>query len=279
MHMVRRTVIFLSILIVVQMNAMQDLNFFSKIPQEVWDLIAQYLTFNDIETEEEFIERTKRMIGVKNYKEISFENCKAYQQKYIDFRMIYPERGFFVQHYAKVNKIAVLHDRADLSVLHIVAADTEEELSAVSFYSCKPCTYLIGSSDAHLFAALHSVCDWETASDGNYKIIQSKQKLTIIDTIHKHSESFFIPENFLLPNFYVYGHKFPSMIAFNKQKTHVIMHGAYQKTDHSGIDWLRSNATDYCIMPLTTTAQKKPPAKKTLQYYFAQKGICKQISQ
>lgn len=52
-------------------QAIQQLpNHFAKLPMDILDYIAQFLTFDDIESEEEFIERTKKTIKKKCSHEI-----------------------------------------------------------------------------------------------------------------------------------------------------------------------------------------------------------------
>jgi hypothetical protein len=249
-------------------------NFFSNLTADIWDLIAQYLIFNDIETEEEFIERTKRMSTVRNDKELSSEEIGAYQMKYTGINWHGYKESSLVKHYPKVNKIAVLQKQANRSSLSIVTTDTEQELSKIPFDSGRGCYYLIGSSDANLFATLHAEPDHKAMKSSRCEVMRYKDVLTIIDIDSQQRQEFVIPGYFSLPGFTGY----PSAIAFKKEKTHVIVRGL-DCSQLSGSD-NRADANPiphHLIITLTITAQKKSPEKKTLQHYFAQKRICKEL--
>jgi|SRR5579871_6796883 len=242
--------IFLSIVIVAQMNAMQDLNFFSKLPPDVWDLIASYLIFNDIETEEEFIERTKN--GALCYKE-EVHNGDEHQ---------------ISSDCPRVNKIGVLRPIDSEEYLIIFHNKTAQELYRKPLGSnthLKVYHRLILSRCADLFATIHSEIDrgWKTV-------------LTIMAVDNNvQKQEFVIPEYFSLPQSI-----YPLAVAFNKQKTHIIMHGIdTQQYRGSARQASENPIVHHLIIPFTITLSSTAPKKKTLQHYFAHKGICKQISQ
>lgn len=288
--MFKQTWIIIPIITIMQLNGMDDPmeietamvttkcvpNFFSKLPTEILDIIAHYLIFNDIETEDEFIERTKKMSKIRVGKELSIEKTLAYQIKYPSTTWAGYKTNSFVTHYPKANRIAILQELGNQSSLIIVAADTEQELNKVFFDSGRGCYYYTASSGVDLFATLHSESDNKALSHSCCDIMAYKDVLTVIDIASQQKQVFVIPEYFSLAN--LTDKAYPSAVAFNKQKTHIIMHGM----DNHQFSGSSNDASDchimhHMIVPLTITMPSASPDKKTLQHYFAQKGICKEI--
>ena len=74
-----------------------------------------------------------------------------------------------------------------------------------------------------------------------------------------------------------------SLIAFNKQGTHIILHGADCTQVKNMVFSIGDDATQefmphHLIFPVTVNEQNAVPSKKTLQHYFQQRRICKDIT-
>jgi len=242
---------------VLQLNGMRAPcapNFFSKFPTDILDLIAHYLIFDDIETEEEFIERTKN--GALNYSGEPAENGG-------DERSI-------ISYCPKVNKYGILREIDQKEHLIIFNKKTYQELHRKPIES-KLYRHLVLSWDADMFATIHS--DLEAVSNSNEVYIH-KDIFTAAGVTQQQKQEFVVPKYFSLPSLTDY----PLAIAFNKQKTHIIIHGIdHSQCKDTTYEKSENPIKDHIIVHLTITASIASPKKKTLQHYFAQKMICKEI--
>jgi len=228
--------------------------YLANLPGDIWDLIAYYLTF-DMESEEEFIERTKtatkKNIPLKYY--------------YKDFQIpprLLPEEpnavyscrgaGSILTAFCPNEMNVALLNANNLKIVNIKKDKLIHEQNLVT----KDYQHIALSRNAAMFATIHS----EEYYDD--EVIDDKYIATIMNISSKKTQQFDIPDNFR-----------HSLIAFNKQGTYIILHG---------VDYTRIENLDpmphHLIFPITVNEQDATLPKKTLQHYFQQRGVCNDIS-
>jgi hypothetical protein len=231
------------------------------LPSDVLDFIAHFLPFNDTESEQEFIERTKTK------KEVP-QKCVEHLPK---FECGYGLRTISV--YCPYNKFIALQfeqysEIHKSSTLIIINGDNNQ---AVYTTEIKQYTSSIALSHKEMFAIIYSEKD---LSRGQFtEVIHYKDVLSIKNIKSQKEESHTIPENFSITNNNV---KYPT-IAFNKQGTQIILRG-YDQMQASSNPLDSQNNVHYKIFPITiNTPNQNADNKKTLEKYFKQQGICKEI--
>ncbi len=298
------------------LNAMQPENppcFFANMPADLMNYIASFLTFDDVETEEEFINRKK---GPSSYPKSFYSKTKTVvieKEEEMDFgsdsegskpifiRMykkevensqeeVSPEEPteerfrkdrvmpltWLLKHKAILGTHVLLtvyspdknmcamtyvsHKSFKVDTLSIVNTKTNEEIHNISAYKKdktkrreKYFQNLTISSCGNIYAILYlkkidNIIGWKTPIKIK-NLLTQKKEYPIFPKIPGSCET----------------------IAFNKQGTHLIMH----KVDRD-----RSTNKDvlhHAIIPLTTTLANNTLPQKTLNYYFAQKMVCKNL--
>jgi hypothetical protein len=228
-----------------------------KIPIEILNQIASYLTFTDRETEIEFIERTEKMEAHKlEDKQLSLLPMQNPSEQEVLYSSCCPDNKI----------IAILqcfNNSLQGSSLTLINKVNNTVLYA-EHLGLKTCSNVTASRNGSMiaFAAI-------SVNNSNYSSDFAKclKEELIVKNINLNEEMFFnIPYTFILRQ------ENPA-IAFNKQGTHIIIHGSDSeklKTDLS---------LHHIIFPLTTTATSDDINKKTLAKYFMQRRICKDLLQ
>lgn len=251
------------------------------LPNHVQDLIAQYLTFDDIESEEEFIARTK-----------TGKELASIFSKYKE-HLISPRERFFsgLEKGWHVSKILMAHcpNEENIAFLRFLYAginampeliiiNAHEDIdkhvikNRISWESKRENIYFIAlSRHGHMFATLSQELEIPFTdlkkfdSFNSFKQYPIKQTIVIEETVTQNVIQYISFLNSL---------ENPKM-DFNKQGTHIIVHGFHSSKQDKTIG--KESLLDYRIFPITIGEQSIIPLKKTLQHYFLQRGICKQI--
>jgi hypothetical protein len=240
---------------------------FKNISEEIKDLIASFLTFDDIESEEEFIQRKKTtsqydpkpLFDPEKRKDKKIESPILWlkeQKNIVDVGDIYlvvysPNNAICAMTYGDPSGYAIYY-------LSIVDTKTRKELHNVCLRDNDPEKYynhLAVSSCGNIFAACYS-----NNKNGLYH--QSYTKITNLRTKTKERPNYFLPS--------VYENDY---IAFHKQGTHLIMQSLKYDPNSD------THTPKHTLIPLTTTLDtiNTSTQKKTLKHYFEQKMICKNI--
>ncbi len=238
-------------------------------PVEMMNLIASFLTFDDVETEKEFINREKTTSQYEPRDPFNTEKAKdkkiekpiallkefrASEGKKLDNGDIY----FIV--YSPNNAICAMtygdpccSGEYHLSIINI---KTQKELHNIYLRYNDPEKYylhLAVSSCGNIFATCYT----------NNKAGDYHRPYTKINNLRTKTKE--------RPNHYLGSTYDEDKIAFNKQGTHMIMHSTkYDSSSHT-------HTPAHTIIPLIATLENHPLPQKTLSRYFVQKGICKNL--
>jgi len=264
-------IIIITIVISCHLNAMEPQTapcFFKNMPTDIMDLIASFLTFDDVETEEEFIDREKttsqyepeKLLNDKETRDEKIEKPISWLKKHKTFedKEIEDHNVYFVV-YSPDNAIcAMTYGDPCLDqtyYLSIIDTKTKQELHNIGLRNNDPNKYYFHfaiSSSRNIFATIYS-------KKMENKFFKSFIKIHNLYT-QKEEEYPNLPENI-------------ETIAFNKQGTHLIMHSIrYDFTSNTHV-------LEHTIFPLTTTLDNNHTMpQKTLSHYFEQKMICKNFT-
>lgn len=171
--MFKRVWIILPMLIIKQLHGMEEPHFLSRLPVVIWNLIAQYLTFNDVEIEEEFIERTKN----------EALECPK------NLAVNWGDEVSLISYCSRVRKVGKLCGIGEKECLIIFNEKMDQEFYRKPIKS-KSYGYFILSSDADMFVTTHSENEPSYMHKG-YEIISYKTVLTIA-AVHGQQEQEFI---------------------------------------------------------------------------------------
>jgi len=223
------------------------------LPLDIQDLIGQYL-MSDYEKEEEFIKRTMQedyMVQMFRLDDMLFYNC--------------------TMHCPDKTKMATITFNQELKQdLNIIIVDTvEKEEITVPYGKDYPLCFALSQKSAFCAATINRKYnsipkDWDKyVTDVTFIRNGSKNYffniLEIANLTTNHSREFVISFDQL------------TSVAFNKQGTHLIVHGEKQ----------RPSAKTYQIFPLKVAVKDAPKNdidKGLLQYYFMEKFVCKTIT-
>jgi hypothetical protein len=252
-------------------------NYLFKCSTDVLDLIASFLPFEDIEYEQEFIERTKELTPIEK----------------IPVRYIadLPSHDFKCEAYCPNNKLLVLLEKNEKNSMRdreliigagaaFIIIDTGSYKKDTKNYQKKfynsplsknnKYSNIAISRNGDMLATLHS----ERYRPKNCRIerLFYKNVLTIINVATSTTESHDILDYFEL------SHQHPT-IAFNKEGTHIIIHGN-DCTKHLSYNEFNENTVNHhMIIPLTVnTPHSDIDNKKTLEKYFKKQMICKELN-
>jgi hypothetical protein len=229
----------------------------SKIPQELLDRIAQFLSFYDYETEEEFIERTKALT-------IKPLNCALYfSPKYL---VCSPN-----------NAIIAASEKAHFSKYDTVQSSepSQPQICTIDRRTTQRKTYNNIIGNFHQKLAVSNCGNFIATIYTNHYYYPLSQKSTQQLTLNitslplnpndqSNGDSYRnIPQSFKLCD------KHPT-IAFNKQGTDIIVHAKNIPNENA----------QHCIFPLSAhTRNPLADEKKTFAKYCAQRRICKNLMQ
>lgn len=233
-------------------------------PTEILDLIASFLTFDDYETEQEFIKRTKALsikeTPQKFYKKYSGNVSSAYCPNNKIFGMI-AQPPLFLNRMVTTADVIIIDTKNNIS-LH------KKELK--NMYSIPK--RIAVSADGNMIAFLTTEIDnssWNSFTE----VMRYTDMLKIKNILSNKEEEYRI--NLQLPN------EHPT-IAFNKQGTDIIIHGNdFFKCNPSSThyEFFANPIRHHDIIPLTiNTPNSDADHKKTLKKYFLQRKVCKDIT-
>jgi hypothetical protein len=231
------------------------------LPADIQDFIASFLSFNDNELEEQFIERTK------NKKKAIPEQCFNHVPSFT-FGAGLKTLSAYCPNNKTIALFTKLYNQGkSIQTLIIIDRHNNQEICNIQLNQNNISTIAI-SRNKDMFATIHSVRD---SSRGTFsERIYYKSILSIKNINSQKAESHEIPDYFSISH-----HKEYPIIAFNKQETHLILHG-------NDLNKLCDNSSDtiqhHIIFPVTVNTPNQNAEKRTLETYFRQQGICKNFT-
>lgn len=237
------------------MEAPQNICFLARLPVDIQDMVASYLPFRNIETENAFIFRT----------EIKSHNVSDYHREAQQYRR--PDGCFSAYSPDNLKKTYLIH--SDQNKSKIVVSDTvprkeaeSQVLDSVSKLIDDDTEYnqtvdVAISSDSQWFARLaqHKVVNVFT---GEVIANCNRVQITVIHIPSGTKRDFALP--ILL--------KSVVFLDFNKQGTKIITHGVcFEKEEKTYFMWNAVNEKEHAARSI-----------KTLGEYFKQRGVCKNLN-
>jgi hypothetical protein len=237
-------------------------------PADIMNLIASFLTFDDVETEEEFITREKTT---------SLQSDHVLDSEIAQDEKIKKPIAWLKKHKTYMDKNI---EDADI---YFIVYSPDNKICAVTYGDC--CfngTYYLSIIDIKTKKELHNVCLRDNDPDKYYQHVAVSSCGNIFATCYTNNKTSLCHKPYTkiknlhtktkeYPHHYLTAWSNDDKIAFNKQGTHLIMHSEkYDKVSNT----LKPH---HVIIPLTTTLEKRELPQKTLTRYFAQKGICKNL--
>jgi len=222
--------------------------FFKNMPEDIKNHIASFLTFDDIESEEEFIQREK---DISDYP--TSPTTEEDEKRKI-------ASSWLIKH----------QYITDPYHMYLCVYSPNKNLCAMTHIDGPPQRNMI-IVDTKTAQELHNFCQIKNNTEKyiRHLAISSGDKIFAIEYNKMIDEEIGFRSFIKIQNIRTQTKEYPTYpdggiktIAFNKQGTHLIVHG-YRKP--------------YTIIPLTTTLENHTPPQKTLKHYFAQKMICKNI--
>jgi hypothetical protein len=253
-------------------------SFFTILPTEVQNYLAEFLTFDDIETETEFIERSKvkkiNSSHAKYYKHINENNNIFNNDIFPDLSSDYSSQGTLSAECPNKKKIALLELRCSNFQPKIVIVNTvqnvplytntiaQNQYTDLAISRCATLLATIYEQHKHLTSDRREIMHYQIINTLEIKNINTNKLFT-----------YTLPDNFMLPK-----HKEHHLIAFNKQGTHVIIHGTDLTKSTLSTNDRENNPTEHHILiPITFNQTDEIVPAKQLHHYFEQKMICKQL--
>ena len=246
--------------------------FFKGIPTDILNLITSYLTFDDVESEKEFIAREKPLSSFPDLFP-SIKEKEQYDKKRImprlwlqknkntTLKQIKYQDDLFLAVYSPNKKICAVTycspKAGKVDSLSIVHTKTSQEIYNLYFYPSenkeKYIFHLAVTSSGNVYARIYNkkideIIGFQTRV--KIKNIQTQAKEYYPMTVNTDSTE---------------------TIAFNKQGTHLIMHG--NKYDQ----FSNLSVPTHAVIPLITTLENSTVPTKTFSRYCAQKMICKNL--
>lgn len=227
---------------------------FLKIPHETHDIIASFLIFDDIESEQEFIERTKK---------IKIDHIPKNYLKH--FLFSFTSFNIFSGYCPNNTTIAILINQT----LIILNKKNNQKLYTEQLNTESPSKIAI-SRNMNMFATINK--EWDSSRSGFTEVMRYKTVLSIKNITSQKTECHTVPDYFIIPS----ASEYPA-IAFNKQGTHIILHSNnYNKITDDSIYAYKNPIQHHMIFPLTVnTPDQSTDNKKTLEKYFRQQMVCK----
>ena len=274
MKMLKKVLIVASI--TAQVNAMEEPPcLFAMLPVDTCNYITQLITYDDTETENEFINRTRTLTP-----NTVPDDCKKHlsSDKFPDISQGRSSKGTLVAYSPHGTNVALLELLCGNTELTLKLVHRGKEHKAHNeFIPQKQYSHCALSSHATMFALIDKAKEIGNSYGDEVMCYVTTKTLRIYNTTTKKEQECDI-STYKLP----YSIQHPA-IAFNKQGTHVIVHGidhAQKQASHNfgskDIAIEENPVQHHVIIPLTINTRHVPV---TLQHYFEQKGICKQITQ
>ena len=246
--------------------------YLAMLPMDILDYIAHFLIFDDIESEEEFIERTK----IKSNK--SPESYIKYLPK---FEWGMGLNGTLIgccPNETKVALLSLLCGTGATPALTIIDEEKDELLHQTPLCQ-KNYQHIALSRGANMLATIdedRKVDD--TPGDTEEMEYSLTYFLTVKNTASQKTERLEIPDIFLPggPTLSSAHTNTSMVLAFKKEGTHIIVRGLNYILPTTK-DFPSNPMPHHMIFPVTIN-ESPVLSKKTLQHYFAQKKVCKSIT-
>lgn len=308
----KKNIVIISIIIsiAIQLNAMEIENppcFFKNMPADIMDLIASFLTFEDVETEEEFINRKKSCSSYPSSFYTKTKKVYTEVEEIMDTGFILiteierevensEEEGQFpeepdektfrknrIMPLSWLQKHKVIKDDNNM---FLVVYSPNKNICAMTHDTPTSLANELSIVNTKTNQALHTICLNKT-HENNFRekyfsnlAISSSGNIFAIIYIKKINEEIGFRSLIKIKNLNTNKKDRPSYptstgvcptIAFNKQDTLLIMQTI--KQDYTTNKWVNLHT----IIPLATTLDNYEPPQKTLSHYCAQKIICKNL--
>ena len=221
------------------------------LPVEVRDLIADLLFYHLEETKQEFIERTK-----KYYLEC-LPHCNRNPNPYCIFYLTAdcPD---------KLLRAEIEKSEGVLPTLRVM--DTTKDYKRLHFDRRGDLyghTNIAISRHGNMFAVVHKIPD--NSNNSRCDVLHDKTVLSVKNMISQEIRYYDLPYHFAVSDKH-------AGIAFNKQGTHVILHGCdyHQVPSGTPLHDLAEKAPHHIIIPLTNYVPNPKNSEKTLTSYVKQ---------
>ncbi|HLJ31002.1 MAG TPA: hypothetical protein VKU36_01065 [Candidatus Babeliales bacterium] len=245
----------------------------TSLPIDFTNEVAEFLFADIEETEQEFIQRTK---ALKLWREIPLEYLN-----HLPSYSIHHQEYLHVAESSDNNIVALLHKEGNYTIGErgfktlptlLIINKKNNQLLHNKQITKKEFLHIAVPRDGNRIGTLHSESYLKSVTQETFGY---KHIVTVTNLVTEKIQTYDLPDYFDLPR------KHPT-IAFNKQGTDLIVHG--KNNDilyHSPLsfDEIEKNPIrHHIILPLT---KNRPDSsvdnKKTLQRYFAQHLICKDL--
>jgi hypothetical protein len=225
------------------------INFIAMLPREIQDLIAEYLQFNDRETDAEFIARTEKLVPDPNKIEFNGEEKKLCSYS--------PHKAYSIAAY-DIDSCAESEGTDHEFFTTIKISHKFKQLHTI-FQEPRPkgttCAVAI-ANDGNMYAYVRRLMDHSGfITEG----LRYKYLVTIKNPLINYVKELHITGRL----------SGVAVCDFNKQITKFIVH------DHKG--WDGKNRHKIYSLSSDNVAKHDEKIEKTLQDYFKQKGICKNL--
>ncbi len=256
--------------------AIYRVSLFSMLPGEILSHIASFLTFDDFETEEEFIERTKILNYPKSsYGYYDYLHCLPSTKGLDSIAIVHCPNNKIVSLYARfqiytnTGPLIMIIDRKNKTPLHTIDMRYRRYKTAISRGGNLLGDILYEKSDSYKKITLTIT---------NITVIPAAKTELGFCVLRKHGRYKTNSQISRIPNSFELFDKHPT-IFFNKQGTQLIMWGK----DHTKLnDVLDKNAPVPChyqIFPVTVnTAEPDTDYKRTFTKYLKQRDIFEGLS-
>ena len=266
--MINKRNIFLMIFTIFTVNAMEveGVCYLALLPREIHDYITSYLTFNDRESDDEFIART-RASGT-----ITPEHLTLLKQHESDSELpgIETERsspGTIRTYSVDCSKIISLEKLADAPKVTIF--DIQNKTTQQSVQLAQPSKKNIHNLTLIALSRTGKYCaQWQVHERYNHWRTPYQESRLIIKNVLSGKVEFI---RYLIAE----KHKDLVCMGFNKQETKIIVHAKENSLwEHAVAQWKMSS---YYIFSLTSSEEHEEKSKKTFEIYLRQIGCCKNL--
>lgn len=242
-------------------SSQQKTCYFTLLPCEVKNLITKYLTFDDRESEEEFITRTKipKNVPLDHYDHLLCSFPFGSRE----------HKSVFCPNETHIAVLESLHctatkKRNSLTIFNVKTKNIKDIRLIRSTASMQIALSRFGTMLAYINVMANLPLPFNDDMHYNYTIVTENINTT------KEIKEFLIPKSF----------HHESLIAFNKQGDRIIVHGTDSRKlngSETKEDLKNNSSMHHLIFPLKSKPQDGKDLEKTLEEYFRQRLVCKDI--
>lgn len=234
------------------------------LPFDIQNFIATFLPFNDSEEEQQFIERTAHK------KKAIPEKCSDHIPSFTLGTGLKTVSAYCPHNKTIALLIKLYNEVKATGTLMFIDRYNNQKICDIPLNYNHISTIAI-SRNRDMFAIIHEI---EQCRSNAIEIMQYKSIL-LVKNINTHKEEIYdIPSNFAITN--TPDHP---KIDFNKQGTHIILRGYGREYDNPY--YMPIPAAEcpahHIIFPLTVNTPNQNAKNKTLEKYFRQQGVCKEL--